>query len=169
MNQLYTSTDALEAAALTIPRFEEEIQADWRVRWEDTKDGGEIVTGFKARLKNRGYVFDNIDPCHAIELRRRIGFAPMSSLQLVNNSEKELRNMAKKLVLEGLYAHLKKDDGKSESFVPRDAEARKKLAMSALWPEKNQPIPEDRFYYPSSALIFYSNGFNVQHLVGEHL
>jgi hypothetical protein len=170
MAQLYISTDSLEAAALTINGFEREIGLISLPEWEDTLRSGKTVRGLRTILAKRGYVFNNFGCSPSeIDLQKRIGFVPMCSVSLVNNSERELRDMAKKLVLEGLYAHLEKDDGKSESFIPKDAEARKKLAMISTWPEKNKAIRSHDFYQPCQALIVYSNGFGVRPLVGDNL
>lgn len=166
---MYVSTDSLEAAALAINGFEREIMSQRLPNWEDTKQSGQTIQGIRTLLANRGYRFDNLNSNVSSDLQKKMGFVPMCSVSLVNNSEGDLRKMAKKLVLEGLYACLEKDDGRSESFIPKDVEVRKQLAMIALWPEKNMAIPRHDFYQPSQALIFYSNGFNIQPLVSESL
>ena len=106
---------------------------------------------------DKNYPFNEIDVVSGEYLRERIGFNPMCSINFDDKiSDRELQSIIKALVKEGLFVALD-GNGRTETYVPKDIDARNELVKIAMRRE-NSFIPGWGGTSGSSfALIQYSN------------
>jgi len=103
---------------------------------------------------NLGFICSDMPIGHGEILKKSLGFNPMCSIDLGNAvNAKRARSMAVDLVKQGLFVAMD-DDGKIETFMPKDLPLRNALVELALRKRPDHVWKDDQ---PAYFLLKYSN------------